>query len=726
MSSSLGIVTKIKRINLKNFKGFHCSKERGDGHSVDVDADIVIVAGPNGYGKSSFLEAITLLMTRWHDENSDPVRHLISRIPSDKQGEVSRPEPSASIKADVEFKDYSGASNSSIVQWQLSNRGEESEEVNWEAVAEHKGLPVDEADDLGRNPELAMRFCAFFQDKLDLLFDQTASGKTMHEFLSPKPDWVIKAIELLESATIDFDSVKFSLVKWGKRSEAELHQALNEHIESFSNIYENLIGHEFDSGSWPNSPSSFGSDGELSTFAVRVIEKARGLILPVNDKNLPEIFFKVFLDNEQGLIKNQLKIARENSEGSVDADKSERFIEIQRELREIKLELVSIRKKFPKLTEDLCRFSSSSSSLPDVLSILEALRANATRWGKAFQGEEEGQLSEVIAQLSAVTPEAAGKCAETLGNWLKPKKIAEKRIQYLEDTERELTEELKRIGAQRRVAELGAIQKELVTLQNKFQNAWEEERGRLDYELRLEQRRQAQKFIESAIRVSSWMAESLGESDLARSRGITERLQNSANWAMDRFCVVPGLFPLHLNQILRTGKDKIVRNAYAVCTDDGRELVQLSTGQRAQFGVALMVAQNREVSSDLPHRILVLDDVSTAYDLSNLTREALLWRLIAYGEQEERYRRQIFISSHHEDMTNHLLDLLVPPPGHTLRLIRFTDWTPKDGPVIETFNVEATAAADARSDGGTVAAFIQSIQEETVLWQTELSSNMKS
>jgi hypothetical protein len=85
--------------------------------------------------------------------------------------------------------------------------------------------------------------------------------------------------------------------------------------------------------------------------------------------------------------------------------------------------------------------------------------------------------------------------------------------------------------------------------------------------------------------------------------------------------------------------------------------------------------------------------VTTAYDLSNLTREAILWRQLAYGGQEERARRQVFISSHHEDMTNHFLDLLVPPEGRSMRLIRFTGWDSKKGPQYEQFKIEPTGAA---------------------------------
>lgn len=89
---------------------------------------------------------------------------------------------------------------------------------------------------------------------------------------------------------------------------------------------------------------------------------------------------------------------------------------------------------------------------------------------------------------------------------------------------------------------------------------------------------------------------------------------------------------------------------------------------------------------NFPNRILVLDDASSSYDLNNVTREALLWRQLAYHPEKEQ-RQQIFLSSHHDDLTNRLIDLLVPPPGCKLRVLRFNGWDEDNGPDIEAFDV---------------------------------------
>jgi energy-coupling factor transporter ATP-binding protein EcfA2 len=181
------------------------------------------------------------------------------------------------------------------------------------------------------------------------------------------------------------------------------------------------------------------------------------------------------------------------------------------------------------------------------------------------------------------------------------------------------------------------------------------------------------------------------------SQELLEALRKRIDIVLRRFSLVEGFLPLELKAEKFKIDDFNSRYIYKIKTRDGRELLHFSTGQRAQVAVSLLTAQNLAVSHLLSHRIILLDDVTTAYDLSNLTREAILWRQLAYGGQDEQSQRQVFISSHHEDMTNHLLDLLVPPQGKEMRLIRFTDWSADSGPVYQTFRIEPTQATGTKS-----------------------------
>ncbi|MGB9498114.1 MAG: AAA family ATPase, partial [Dissulfuribacterales bacterium] len=56
-SGNSHVITRIISLSIKNFRGFP-----GE-HKIDTNADLVLLSGPNGYGKTSFMEALLLLLT---------------------------------------------------------------------------------------------------------------------------------------------------------------------------------------------------------------------------------------------------------------------------------------------------------------------------------------------------------------------------------------------------------------------------------------------------------------------------------------------------------------------------------------------------------------------------------------------------------------------------------------------------------------------------------------
>jgi len=125
-----------------------------------------------------------------------------------------------------------------------------------------------------------------------------------------------------------------------------------------------------------------------------------------------------------------------------------------------------------------------------------------------------------------------------------------------------------------------------------------------------------------------------------------------------------------------------------------RKREHFSEGQKAQIATAWMITQ-RELAHAasnyicFPHRIIILDDPSATFDMTNLHSQAILLRQLAYHPDPEK-RYQLFIVSHHEGFTSKLLDLLCPPEGCSMKLLRFKNWTPKEGPEVELFEVEQT------------------------------------
>jgi len=92
-----------------------------------------------------------------------------------------------------------------------------------------------------------------------------------------------------------------------------------------------------------------------------------------------------------------------------------------------------------------------------------------------------------------------------------------------------------------------------------------------------------------------------------------------------------------------------------------------------------------------------LDDVTTAFDMAQLPRTAALIRQIAYATDDASARRQVFIVSHHEDLTNRLLDFLIPPHGKKMRILNFVNWTRDKGPQIEQREVVPGLKASAEN-----------------------------
>jgi hypothetical protein len=139
------------------------------------------------------------------------------------------------------------------------------------------------------------------------------------------------------------------------------------------------------------------------------------------------------------------------------------------------------------------------------------------------------------------------------------------------------------------------------------------------------------------------------------------------------------------------------RNTTAIITtfEDGRGSSHFSTGQLGQVAIATMITQKQLANAfarhDFPNSVLLLDDVSSSYDLTNLTREALLWRQIAYDKSAGTPHMQIFISSHHDSMNNHLLSLLAPPAGCSMNVLIFNDWSLENGPEISTYRVDESS-----------------------------------
>ncbi len=114
----------------------------------------------------------------------------------------------------------------------------------------------------------------------------------------------------------------------------------------------------------------------------------------------------------------------------------------------------------------------------------------------------------------------------------------------------------------------------------------------------------------------------------------------------------------------------------------------LSTGQKSQLAICWTINLNLAMAEQLGHRVMGFDDFTTSLDMNQLIPAAVLLRKLAYADASDSWKRQIIVTSHHEDLTNRLLDFLLPPQGMLMKVIQFEDWLPETGPQFNCLNVD--------------------------------------
>ncbi|MBR9828172.1 MAG: recombinase RecF, partial [Oceanospirillales bacterium] len=123
-------------------------------------------------------------------------------------------------------------------------------------------------------------------------------------------------------------------------------------------------------------------------------------------------------------------------------------------------------------------------------------------------------------------------------------------------------------------------------------------------------------------------------------------------------------------------------------TKSGVQFDDLSTGQKSQLAICWTINLNLALSEQLGHRVIGFDDFTTSLDMNQLIPAAVLLRKLAYADANDSWKRQVIVTSHHEDLTNRMLDFLLPPQGKLMKVIQFEDWLPRSGPKFKCYNVD--------------------------------------
>ncbi|MBK3842728.1 hypothetical protein, partial [Paraburkholderia aspalathi] len=157
------------------------------------------------------------------------------------------------------------------------------------------------------------------------------------------------------------------------------------------------------------------------------------------------------------------------------------------------------------------------------------------------------------------------------------------------------------------------------------------------------------------------------------------------NRLLARFHFPTEFLPIQLQPSSGRGRSTV----YQFVSANGPGYRSLSTGQRTQLAVCWSVCLSYALRDRLSAPFLGFDDFTTALDMGQLIPAAGILRQLAYTNSEEYYR-QVVVTSHHEDLTNRLVEYLLPPRGKTMRVIEIQEWSPEHGPQIQVYDARAS------------------------------------
>ncbi len=643
-------IGKIASISIKDFKGIK------ESHKLDVNADLVLITGPNGNGKSSFIEALTLALTGFHPEAENGV------LPD-------------------HFFHY-GAEELTV-----EIEGKEGEYIRLQATKGGKGFVIENGLEIKRKQlsetqkkyhksgsgKLLFRLTSFLPEYVRLLFDEEVTEQEdRSDELSPAD--VLS--ELFKPFPIEVRTLFGTLRKKQKGIEETIEkekqnrqdiQNMAEHLEQASDWSEKLVN------------------------IINPLLKA----LDIEGVKLPSIEEKDIVKKQVNLYNNLRKELEHSLSVGIDFsiggmyrlyDHIKRKIEAKYgaiDLEELKEEKKRLLNQKEKIEEELIEYNECLEKLSN---IFEALSDRSFLSGCIDMLQNEKGFNDIAEELRLVDTDKAeifkkvigikgtiSKKKDQIDNMLKEvdKKIenAHKLLPYHEQLK-----EFKRY-----VDDSNKMFDNISSFLDLYNNSKSDEEylSQLDYKLR------QLKTLESFL-----------DNQQILSEEFMEIFNKAINKVLKRFAMTRGLEAVAIDRRDRGGPGyKIHAKENGQCNkEDRRTLPCFSLGQRAQIGLAWMLASRELVENskdiDFPHRAIVLDDPTAAFDMTNLLSNVLLCRQLAYHPEPSR-RYQLFIVSHHEEFTDRLLDLLCPPGKDcSMHLVRFSDWTPDTGAKIECFKVE--------------------------------------
>jgi len=741
-------IARVKKATIKHFRGFR----EGEGRPLDLDADLVLVLGANGHGKSSFMEALLVGLTghatadhrpalrvtrptRAGDDDAKrqaaPEAPSISLTIAETLDEATKPRRDACIKVNApsteeepwEFTRTIGDNGEPSKPWRQPVETPFLEPKDKDpSTPRGKFILTDYAPGTALHPELQYRLTAFLQDSHQDLFDERSSAKTLRNILEVTPERVAVALNAIKEKLDDFsfdgdrrgripdieERLAFLSPEAGERHRERLQQA----TETVADLYKACQSLP-DATEWPPIPSTPEEWGDTTVRLLRqqgnLSDKRRDKVLTEPWKALLEVLEKTITD-EIHRLRKVLGLLEAGSSGD-GMDGAARILELERILNRMEKELADLR-SLAESSESVLRWLSpdfpTGTTLPKEGQLTTLLRL-LKEWAAAWSGTGDpsqpvalpkvtvGPIQPVVEELALVDVSKAAELHRLVEAWELKHRGASERLHALEVKYAEYQVELARLQEDER---LKHWRKQLEDVQDlassarlsELNHAWHQLQGWVAGQNEVDALKKELQGLKKAQEDLKDLFKAF-QTVLGPSLELKKALQKQVNRLLSRFALTRGLQEMELASVSEesAADDESPRIRFQLHSKDGRSLPHFSTGQRGQIAISWMLAQRQLVQEDprvpFPHRLLLLDDVSTAYDLTNLVRETLLWRQLAYHPEQDR-RFQVVLSSHHDDLTNRMLDLLTPPHGCSLRVLTFDDWNPEKGPTIHEYGVD--------------------------------------
>ncbi|MDK2886257.1 MAG: hypothetical protein PWP54_815 [Thermosipho sp. (in: thermotogales)] len=666
-----------KRVSELTLTNFRCFKKA----TFDLDADIVIITGKNGSGKSTILYALTNIL------NERSTYSILNDI-GDLKNTESKEE---GYKIHAKFK---------------NNEKEWEEKITSEEYAK-------DDDKSFRKEKLTTFFQEYISDyDLKWLMSYIETFENGNEIrirnLQNKKIYWIKELKdkFLVSNIEKYEYRKDFLRKWVNNINTLSNKLRKKYFQVFEGV-------ELDKNNYEKIFKEFCKQNNIELnkeedFYI-IIEKIKEFIEKISrnvnkDKNILSEFLKYF---DKTVIKVQtVDDFKEILQSEYIHEKNLFFFDekiFEKVLNEIKLldkEIKELEKEYEKLLELFFVFNLENyeGSFEDIVSYFKKIKEKIKTVDikllpkKVTEWVSYTDIYELEREYKDWKEEVEEKMELRKGIMSQKRRILNALKEGLDFTRKFNTHfEGRNLVIGKTVSDI--LEKENLKINNDmfiFKSLIELLKNQITYEQELKEKlRKKAKFEGKEKEISSIInaVEKILNVELKDSifnsvmtelpKNELDKIEKTINTLLILFHLPRSILPLKLEIKTRRGN-----RYYTLKTSNKESYEQLSTGQKAILNIVFGVAANLLFEKELDHDVIMFDDITTSLDLSQIIPAAILFRKLAYTG-----RRQVILTTHHEDLTNKLLDYLIPPEGYVLKVIEFNDWPNESKAINTSFNV---------------------------------------